>query len=511
MVEKRVLIATLLSVLFLSVYSRQLAKRYPALHQTKAVPKTVSVVDTQTAPTQAKLLEHEETATIESSSLVFEIGKQTGNLHSVVLRHFKSNAAGEAIRFSHNFPIFSVTPSSESASVSRFTAQGNSAAIDFTTQGGAAYRVMYELSEQNPMATVTVQTPASAKPFTGDFVITTSWLRGDDLSNRQNRLESFAVVQPDKDKRKYSHTVFPLRKEKIVPRGTFLFSLSERYFVQTVRLNKAAEEGVILTSHEGSALARLSVGSAQADTPLAFVYFGPRDYFQMRKAGFAEALPIGMLGQIGLMLLLVLSWLASITHNYGIAVILFSVLITCTMAPFTLIGFRSMKKMQALKPKIDKIMADNKNNPTKANQEVLALYREHKISPLGGCLPMLLQMPIFIALFQAISHFIDLRGQTFLWIKDLSLPDHVFHLSFSLPILGDYLNALPAIMALAMYLQTRASQRMSGTSNDPTTQMMSGPMMPILFFVMFYHFPSGLVLYWLTNSLSSMVWYRLAK
>ena len=242
------------------------------------------------------------------------------------------------------------------------------------------------------------------------------------------------------------------------------------------------------------------------------VYFGPRDYFSMKRAGFHEAFPVGALGQIGLVLLMLLRALAGVTRNYGLAIITFSGLITATLSPFTLLSFRSMKKMQQLKPHMDKIMAQHKDDPKKANQEVFALYKTHRVSPLSGCLPMVLQVPIFIALFQAISHFVDLRGKPFLWIADLSLPDHLARLPISVPLLGNELNALPIIMAVVMYVQTKFSNKATGTDQtNPAAQMMSGPLMPILFGVMFYQFPSGLVLYWLTNSLMSLMVYRLGS
>jgi len=195
-----------------------------------------------------------------------------------------------------------------------------------------------------------------------------------------------------------------------------------------------------------------------------------------------------------------------------VAIVVFSVLIGCATAPFTLLSYKSMRKMQELKPQIDRLMAQHKNDPTRANKEVFALYKEHRISPLSGCLPMLLQMPILIAMFQAISHFIELRGQRFLWIKDLSSPDRLAHLPVSIPFIGNELNALPLIMAAVMYFQTRMSQgKAPQDQSNPVMKMMSGPAMSVIFGVMFYQFPSGLVLYWLTNSLTSLVWYKVAK
>ena len=242
------------------------------------------------------------------------------------------------------------------------------------------------------------------------------------------------------------------------------------------------------------------------------LYLGPRDYFYLDRARFAQAIPVGAIGQIGLVFLMFLSWIGKLTGNYGVAIILFSCLVSCSTAPFTLMSLKSMKKMQELKPQIDRITAANKEDPTRTNKEVFALYKQHRVNPLSGCLPMLLQMPIFIALFQAISHFIELRGKSFLWVRDLSLPDRLAKLPISLPVLGSDLNLLPLIMAAAMYVQTKTSQgSMASTQANPTAKMMSGPMMSVVFGIMFYQFPSGLVLYWLTNSLMSMAWYRLVK
>ena len=237
----------------------------------------------------------------------------------------------------------------------------------------------------------------------------------------------------------------------------------------------------------------------------ANLYLGPQDYFRLSRAKFAQAIPVGAIGQIGLIFLMLLSWIGKLTGNYGVAIILFSCLVSCITAPFTLMSLKSMKKMQELKPQIDRIMAANKEDKTSQNKEVFALYKQHRINPLSGCLPMLLQMPIFIALFQAISHFIEFRGESFLWIRDLSLPDRLAKFPISLPVLGGDLNILPIIMAVAMYAQTKISQgNMASDQTNPTAKMMSGPTMSIVFGFMFYQFPSGLVLYWLTNNVLTL-------
>ena len=236
----------------------------------------------------------------------------------------------------------------------------------------------------------------------------------------------------------------------------------------------------------------------------ANVYAGPRDFFVLRGAGFEHAFPIGFLGKIGLMLVVFLKGLAGIVRNYGIAIVLLSAIVTTALSPFTMLSFRSMKKMQELQPKMDHLKKKHEKDPKKMNQEMLVLFREHKVSPMSGCLPMVIQMPIFFALWSAISHVIEFRGERFLWIKDLSLPDRLAKLPFGLD-----LNILPILMAIAMYAQTKMTQKQTATAGAPS--ILSGPLMSVMFGVMFYSVPSSLVLYWLTNSTISVLWYRTIK
>ena len=151
----------------------------------------------------------------------------------------------------------------------------------------------------------------------------------------------------------------------------------------------------------------------------------------------------------------------------------------------------AMKKLQ---PKIAEMQARFKNDPKRLNVEMMNLYKSSGTNPFGGCLPMLLQMPIFFALFTTLRNAYELRGAHFVgWIRDLSAPDVLLHM-------GTFqLHALPLIMGGAMFMQ----QRMAGAPSDPTQKQMM-TMMPIMFTFMFYGFPSGLVLYWLTNNLMTM-------
>ena len=520
--EKRVLLAALLSFLFLSVYSSVIIKRYPPQTHLKGETNfpsktTPSIAPIIAADTLIQQLHNEDVITIESAELKIEIGATSASVRSATLPKFSDTETQHPLLFGQHHPLLSVKAGNQELKWKLESQSTCDASFVGTDDHGKKYHISYQLNQDNSLLNIELY-----KEYTGDKLedesvyLTSTWHRGDSLSNRQNRLELFTLSE-NNGKNAYKHFLGAQKKERIVPRGTSVLSLAERYFCQVIRSNGSSTSVTLLPSRDEVVAAMQQV--QLADLPngkrgySATVYIGPRDYFYLERVGLHNAFPIGVLGRIGLVLLFILNGIAGLVKNFGVAIILFSAAISLAMAPFTLLSIKSMRKMQELKPQVDRIMAKQKSDPQKANQEMLALYRQHKVSPLSGCLPMLLQMPIFIAMFQAISHFIELRGQKFLWIRDLSLPDRAGHLPFSVPILGNELNVLPIVMAAAMYLQTQLSQKgMSvDTKSNPMAGAMGGPFMSILFGVMFYQFPSGLVLYWLTNSLISISVYRLAK
>ncbi|MDP2943105.1 MAG: membrane protein insertase YidC [Candidatus Omnitrophota bacterium] len=239
------------------------------------------------------------------------------------------------------------------------------------------------------------------------------------------------------------------------------------------------------------------------------LYAGPNDFNEIRslKLGLEDSLNLGFTGGIGRWLFVALEFFESIVKNWGLAIIILTILINVVLFPLTFKSLKSMKQMQALQPKIEALRAAHKDNPQKVNKEIMEVYRKYKINPLGGCLPMLLQMPVFFALYQVLMRSIELRGAPFLWIKDLSQPDRLIA---SIPIFPNELNILPLLMAVAMFLQQKLSTPPKSASAGASDQMaqqqrMMMVMMPVLFGVLFYKLPSGLVLYWLVNTILTIV------
>ena len=231
------------------------------------------------------------------------------------------------------------------------------------------------------------------------------------------------------------------------------------------------------------------------------IYLGPQDLKTINsiKPEWTAIIYYGTFDFIAQLLLQLLEFFYSIVHNWGWAIIILSLSVYLALFPLTLKQMRSMKEMQLLQPKIEALRKEYKDNPQKLNKEIMELYKEHKVNPLGGCLPLLLQMPIFFALYQALIRSVALRGARFLWIKDLSAPDQLFTLKNTIPFLGNQVNILPILMAIGMFVQQKISMA-KATGDAAQQQKIMSIVMPIMFGVIFYQMPSGLVLYWFVNS-----------
>jgi YidC/Oxa1 family membrane protein insertase len=197
-------------------------------------------------------------------------------------------------------------------------------------------------------------------------------------------------------------------------------------------------------------------------------------------------------------LLWLLNFLKLLTFNYGIAIILLTIIVKIVFWPLTHKGTENMKKMQKLQPQLSKLREKFKNDPKKLQEKQMLLYRENGVNPLAGCLPMFVQMPVFIALFTVLRSAVELRFASFLWIADLSEPEGL--LAGVLPFPAGGLNLLPLAMTGTMILQ----QRLTPSAGDPQQQKMM-QFMPVMMLFIFYNMASALVLYWTVSQVLSIV------
>jgi YidC/Oxa1 family membrane protein insertase len=239
------------------------------------------------------------------------------------------------------------------------------------------------------------------------------------------------------------------------------------------------------------------------------IYLGPQElrHITAIKPEWAAVMYYGTFDFIAHLLLQLLDFIFGLVRNWGTTIVILSLLIYLILFPLTLKQMRSMKQMQALQPRIEELRKMYKDNAPKLNTEIMKLYREYKVNPFSGCLPLILQIPVFFALYQVLIRSVALKGAKFLWIKDLSLSDRLFILPVSLPFLGNEINLLPILMTVGMFVQQKLSMATTSTGSAEQQKLML-ILFPLMFGFIFYHMPSGLVLYWFTNS-ALMLFYQL--
>ncbi len=231
------------------------------------------------------------------------------------------------------------------------------------------------------------------------------------------------------------------------------------------------------------------------------LYFGPKESktLQSLNVKAEKIIDFGWFDIIAKPLILGLKLSNRFTHNYGIDIILLAILIQLIFHPLNVKSYKSMKKMQELQPLIKQLKEKYPNDKQKLNQEMMQIYKTKGINPMGGCLPMIIQLPVFIALYKGLSGAIELRHAPFmLWINDLSAAEDLFSftaMGFTLPV-----RVLPLVMGITQFIQ----QKMTPTAAADPMQEKMMLLMPIVFLFIMWGFPSGLVLYWLTNNVFSI-------
>jgi len=270
-------------------------------------------------------------------------------------------------------------------------------------------------------------------------------------------------------------------------------ALQDKYFI-SVMIPESSARGVFAkTEMERVVTAGLEFPPSSEEPRIAFqLYAGPKQFEAMKALGYGleDTIDFGwfiydtwdIVRFVAKPLFFVLLFFYDYTNNFGIAIVLLTVCIKLLFVPLQYKSYKSMQGMQKIQPKVQALQKKFKEDRERLNRELIKLYKEHKVNPVGGCLPMLLQMPAFISLFNILYMTVELRQAPFiLWITDLSVPDPFY--------------VLPILMGVSMVLQ----QKIMPTTMDPTQAKMM-LMLPVFLTFLFLTFPAGLVLYWLTNN-----------
>ncbi len=481
--DKKVLIATGLSFLVLLVYPHYLKKmgiqpqkRYVQIQPSKEaiVHDTVITHDTVAVDT----VQADDTV-LDNDLLKLIINSKTGTIKKV---YWKENKTGQPLYSLKEKKLGLFAPTVSTVS---FQSRLNSMNNDMVLNSQTAKR-HYELKE-NILTTV----------FEGEkeieFFIPTKY----DFSYRDARYVRMVIKNTAGPSYSMRPAKFMKKGQEI--KGVDWFSLSFRYRSLLFDPDNTVDLEIIPSPEQGGFVIKIQL--KQADFGI-ITYLGPNssDIVASYNQNWLGLLNYGHLNNAVKKLL---GFFYKVTRSYGWAIIVLAIIFNLIFSPLTLKSQRSMKGMQKLQPEIQGLKEKYKDNPQAINKEMLLLYKKHKVNPMGGCLPMFLQIPVFIALYNTLMRSYELQNAAFLWIKDLSEPDRLFTLAKSLPLIGNEINLLPLLMAGLMFAQQKLSPtaKVSGAQN-PNMMLW---LMPIFMGAIFYKFPAGLVLYWFTNSLFMLI------
>ncbi|MGA7144868.1 MAG: membrane protein insertase YidC [Desulfobacterales bacterium] len=301
-----------------------------------------------------------------------------------------------------------------------------------------------------------------------------------------------------------------IKKQDVYPGKLEWIAIQGRYFLSAIMPNEAIDARMHL-SNGGEILTNTYVQPEQTilpDQQHVFkykVFFGPKSMAVLKSVdyGLIKAVNFGMFDILAKPCVYIMNYIYKFIPNYGVAIIILTLLSKILLWPLGNKSYKSMAQMKKIQPLMAEIKEKYKDDKKKMNEEMMALYKTYKVNPLGGCLPMVVQIPVFFALYRMLYGAIELRHAPFIWwINDLSAPDRLFRFDFHIPFMQPPygIPVLTIIMGATMFIQ----QKMSPPAGDPTQAKMM-MLMPIVFTVIFINFSSGLVLYWLVNNVISMV------
>ncbi|MCX5707875.1 MAG: membrane protein insertase YidC [Candidatus Omnitrophica bacterium] len=506
--EKRLLLALAFSFIVLAVWSNFTVKPKTAVNPQDFPQKALSVE--KTSPGTLVPIVSSTPAPALTSAALFE--SQQGKRKFVFVE--PQGAIKEVVFLgyqSYAFPLKN----------SLFSGDGN---LAFTRQphGNNGFTYSYEDGEKR----ISKQFDFSGSGYEFEVLLKVENLSGSPLALKLPVLLGTLDPATAKDRMSF-HDVTIVDSEKILhpnfqKEASFnhlrFIALRDRYFCAIIEPSQSDSIGFIAkTPSKGS-----EVGILFPDLKIVprgtweqkfKVYIGPQDAKTLKAINpdWQSVIYFGKFDLIAQGLLMMLEVFYNIFHSWGWVIICLSLVIYLVLYPLTMKQMRSMKEMQLLQPKIEELRLQFKDNAQRLNKEIMELYRTHKVNPFSGCLPMILQIPIFFALYQVLTRSIALKGASFFWIKDLSEPDRLFLFPQSLPLIGNEFNILPILMAIEMFIQ----QKFSMTNVSPAQaeqQKIMLVIMPVMFGFLFYRMPSGLVLYWFINSSLTMAYQlRVAK
>jgi len=516
--EKRVLIAVILSIAVMYGYSMF----FPAAPKIQPVEKSSIVSSQETSQAQVKAVPlADQTLVTQSAGMVSSsadvivdtdlftavFSPQGAALKKLTLKKYK-NKTGEkgnpivllnetnqsAFTLTTDYSALSLTnpavftPSAQSLSVTG----ENKKSVEFTALMPNGVRLVKRFSFSGSNYAINLENivrNGSSATLEGSFQ-TVLRDRSEKPKEDAGRFEVFGPAILSESGVTFDSVADLAKAEKTYTTAVKWSGFGDKYFIGALLARDNSINSVSLKSAAGFieqkiSSPKISLSPGTEVTVSYNLYYGPKDIdiLKAQGEGLEAAIDLGWFAIIAKPLLHSLKLLYGYLHNYGLAIIVITVILKIFFFPLTHKSYKSMKEMQKLQPKMQELKEKFKDDRDGLNRSVMELYKTHKVNPLGGCLPMIVQIPVFFGLYKALMFSIELRHAPFyFWLQDLSAKDPYY--------------VTPIIMGATMFIQ----QKMTPTNMDPMQAKMMLAL-PIVFTAMFLNFPSGLVLYWLVNNI----------
>lgn len=336
-----------------------------------------------------------------------------------------------------------------------------------------------------------------------------SWVQhtGGKEKNRKNERDNSTICYQDTEAE--VNKLNPINNDSLVmPTATRWIGFKQQFFTSTIIPENPFGSGARVstkaaTDADGNKRFSAEAGIASSLQAMRFkLYFGPTQYHLLKDAGYdlQKQIPLGwgIFGWVNKFLVIpVFNFLSNFNLNYGIVILLLTIVIKLLLFPFQFRSYQSQAKMRVLKPELDELNKKYENEDAMAKQQAtMALYREAGVNPLGGCLPLLLQLPVLLAMFNFFPNSIELRQKGFLWAEDLSTYDSILNLPFEIPFYGNHISLFALLMTISTIIYTMMNNQISGANNQMPQLKWMMYLMPVIFLFVLNSYASGLNYYY---------------
>ncbi len=513
--EKRIITAFVLSFIVLLTWSTL----NPAPRKTVSNPSQI-VVNKENAvildPAAASVISKssetilaENIRVLENDKIKVEFSNIGGSIKSIVIKEFNTS-----------LPITNIFSVAAVVKNEFVVEQSSKNKITYSFQSGKEKVIKsYTLSNQDYLIDVNVQTEGLSNLEFGAYQVNSSSLDKKISQSPEKSLFEYSIGLFNQVIRKDNAIDFAAKENKNQLGEVSWIGYRDRYFCFVLKPKFKIEKFSVTAQDPKNLFINVFSSEKSLNNFDASIYIGPQkiNVLTAYNQGFENIMVFsnwGILDIFAKMIYFFVHFLYGILKSWGFAILVLGFSLYVVTYPLTAKSMASMRKMQALQPKMKSLQEKYKNDPQRLNQEMMELYKENKVNPFGGCLPMLLQMPIFYGLYQVLWRSVDFKGANFFWIKDLSLPDRLATLPWALPFFGNEVNILPLLMAIIMFFQQKfTSKNMVITDeNQLMQQKMMAVLMPVMMGFIFYHFASGLCLYFTTfYLLSTLTAWKMSK